>query len=205
MLKTLQKLLIWLAGQMPVPVRKRVLVRARRPMNNSGQAAVEFMLIVVVFFFFLFLLLSLSILMVISEYVEFATFMAARTYKAGFSREEVQRENAAIVFNKYFENIQGIARKPKIEFRRADGNDENTAGVAVSYEIDVFYMPPLFGEGGTAPVSKLPLVSEAYLGRDPSFDEVCNAQAGGYFINFLNQLGVQNSDQVADQMDDNGC
>jgi len=181
--------------------RKRVRRGLR---HDAGQAAIEFMVIVVVLFFFLFFLLSLSIVIVVSEYIEYATFMAARTYKAGFSNESRQEANAKLVFDKYFEKVQGIARNPKLDFRRSEPNNEQTAGVLASYEMDLFYLPPLFGPGQMPP-SRINLVSESHLGRDPSFDEVCNPQAGSFFINMLNQFGIQNAETYAEQMDDNGC
>ncbi len=185
--------------------RRGLSQRVRGPaLGRSGQAAIEFMVIVVVLFFFLFFLLSLSMVIVVSEYIEYATFMAARTYKAGFSNEARQEANAKLVFDKYFEKIQGIARNPQLEFRRAEEGNEQTAGVMARYEMDLFYLPPLFGPGEMPP-SRINLVSESHLGRDPSFDEVCNPQAGSFFINMLNQFGIQNAETYAEQMDDNGC
>jgi hypothetical protein len=170
----------------------------------GGQAAIEFIMIVVVLFFFLFFLVSIAVVIVVSEYIEYATFMAARTYKAGFSNEARQESNAKLVFDKYFEKVQGIARAPRLEFRRAEEGNEQTAGVLARYDMDLFYMPPLFGPGDMPP-SRISLVSESHLGRDPSFDEVCNPQAGSFFINLLNQFGIQNPETYAEQMDDNGC
>lgn len=206
----LQELIKWLSDRM-LPMRKRALVPVRpvrRPLRNlrnrSGQAAIEFMMIIVVLFFFLFLLLSISIVIVVSEYVEFSTFMAARTFKSGFSSERTQRENANTVFQKYFANVQGIARNPQLEFRRTEPSNEQTAGILVSYNMDLFYLPPLFGPGN-APPSRISLVSETHLGRDPSFDEVCNPDGSSFFVNLLNAFGVNNPQIFAEQMDDNGC
>ncbi len=210
MLPTLEQLVKWVKERMPLPLRKPVQVKARRPpfglrRTDSGQAAIEFMMIIVVLFFFLFLLLSISIVIVVSEYIEYATFMGARTYKSGFSSERTQRENANTVFQKYFSNVQGIARNPKVEFRRVDDNNEQTAGMLVSYNMDLFYLPPLFGPGNTPP-SRVSLVSETHLGRDPSFDEVCNPEGGSFFFNLLSGVGgLTNIPTFAEQMDDNGC
>ncbi len=184
--------------------RQAVQKKSPRSRSDRGQAAVEFMMIVVVLFFFLFFLLSLSIVIIVSEYIEYSAFMAARTYKAGFSNEARQEANAKLIFDKYFEKVQGIARAPKLEFKRAEPGNEQTAGLLVRYDMDLFYLPPLFGPGPTPP-SRISLVTESHLGRDPSFDEVCNPQAGSFFINLLNQFGIQNSDVIAEQMDDNGC
>jgi len=170
-----------------------------------GQAMVEFMAVVVVVFFFLFFLMSLSFVIILSEYVEYATFMAARTYKSGFSGEPRQEGNAKLVFDKYFERVQGIVRNPQVEFKRADPNNEQTAGVIVRYDMDLFYFPPLFMADGALPPSRIGLTSETHLGRDPSFGEVCDPSGNSFFVNFLNQNGVQDTGNLAEQMDDNGC
>ncbi len=185
-----------------------MMTTLKRRKNQAGQAAIEFMAVVVVIFFFLLFFLSLSFLIVLSEYVDYATFMAARTYKSGFSKEATQESNAKLVFDKYFEKVQGLVRKPQIRFVRADPNSEQTAGMVVQYEADLFYMPPIFlmGRGGEASNPRINLQSEAHLGRDPTFNEVCDPGNGdSFFMKFLQNNGIQNPETIAEQMDDNGC
>ncbi len=169
--------------------------------NAKGQAAIEFVAISVVVFFFLLLLLSLAMLLVLSDYVEFATFMAARTYKSGFSTEARQQANAQLVFNKYFQNVQGLARNPNLQFLQANANDKQTAGVLASYDVDLFYLPPIFM--GNDPQTNAPSVvrlnSEVHLGRDASFQE-CE----DFFTNFGAKFGVTDPNYTQ-MMDDNGC
>ncbi len=166
--------------------------------QQKGQAAIEFIAISVVLFFFLLFFLSLSILLVVSDYIEYATFMAARTYKSGASRQAIQQRNAQIVFNAYFEKIQGIARKPNLDFVRTDQNNVRTEGILASYDMDLFYLPPVFA-GALSPPSRIRLNAEAHLGRDPSHDE-CRA----FFTQFGGRAGV-NDPNILEMMEDNGC
>ncbi len=170
----------------------------RRKKNESGQAAIEFIAVSVVLFFFLLFFLSLSLLLVVSDYIEFATYMAARTYKSGASRQPIQQRNAEIVFNAYFEKIQGIARRPNLEFLRTEENNVRTEGIVASYDMDLFYLPPVFAGAG-AGTSRIRLNSEAHLGRDPSHDE-CRA----FFKEFGSKAGI-NDDNFLEMMEDNGC
>lgn len=169
--------------------------------NRRGQAAIEFIAVVVVLFFFLFFYLSLAIVLTVSEYVDYATFMAARTYKSGFSTEEFQQRYARdFVFQKYIEKISpDIARNFKLEFVALDPNDEQTKGVVATYDMDLFYLPPLFVTDDDKPISRISLKSEAFLGRDPAFQDCIN-----YFEGFSNRLGIDLGGLLG-LMDDNGC
>ncbi len=176
--------------------RLRDIWRVRKR-EESGQAAIEFIAISVVLFFFLLFFMSISILLVVSDYLEYATFMAARTYKSGASRPEIQRQNATEVFKSYFEKIQGIARRPTIEFIRTEEDNVRTEGLLTSYDIDMFYLPPVF-TGAEVP-SRIRLNSEAHLGRDPSAEE-CRA----FFQGFASRAGISDGAFIS-MMDDTGC
>lgn len=170
----------------------------RTKKGQSGQAAIEFIAISVVLFFFLLFFLSISILFVVSDYIEYATFMAARTYKSGASRQPIQQRNAEIVFNSYFDKVQGIARRPNLEFIRTEEDNVRTEGLMASYDIDMFYLPPVFVGGGGTP-SRIRLNSEAHLGRDPSHEE-CRS----FFTGFGQRVGVTDPN-ILEMMEDNGC
>lgn len=141
--------------------------------------------------------MSISILLVVSDYLEYATFMAARTYKAGASRPEIQQRNAELVFNSYFEKIQGIAKRPSLEFMRTEQDNVRTEGLVASYDMDMFYLPPVFS--GTEVPSRIRLNSEAHLGRDPSAEE-CRA----FFTGFASKAGISDGAFIS-MMDDTGC
>jgi Flp pilus assembly protein TadG len=178
---------------------KRLLEKGLK--DRGGQAAIEFIVVVVVIFFFLLFYLSLTILLVTSEYIDYATFMAARTYKSGFSTKDYQQRYATEIFNSYTSKVQGIARNMTISFVNADPGDEQTAGVVANYQMDMFYLPPVFIKSGTLPVSRINLSSEAHLGRDPAYEDCQN------FFNQFSQrfgLGLEGT-TLLQQMDDNAC
>ena len=58
-----------------------------------------------------------------------------------------------------------------MKFVNADPENQQTGGVTVSYDIDMFYLPPVFVTKGAAPVSRITLDSETHLGREPGFNE----------------------------------
>jgi len=167
--------------------------------RREGQAAIEFIVVIVVVFFFLLFFLSLAMLLVVSDYIDYATFMAARTYKSGFSTREFQERYAREIFDTYTQRIQGIARNFTLDFVRS-GESEQTSGVVSTYEIDLFYLPPLFAAGDT-PVSRITLSSETHLGRDPAFQDCMD-----FFADYSrrNGLGIEGTSLMT-QMDDNGC
>lgn len=170
-----------------------------KKLGRSGQAGIEFMGVMVVIFFFLFFFMSLAITLIVSDYVEYATFMAARTFKAGASTRAKQEEHAQIVFDTYFKKVQGIARNPSVSFLAANADDQQTQGMLVNYTVDLFYMPPVFILQG-APASTMNLNAEAHLGRDPSFEDCI-----GFFEEFGQKtLQIQNGNLI-DQLEDNGC
>lgn len=170
-----------------------------RKSKESGQSAIEFIVVVVVLLFFLMFFLSLSILLVVSDYIEYATFMAARTYKSMYSTRAVQERNARTVFNSYTKNVQGIARNMSISFVGGGQRGDQAAGVKSSYTIDLFYLPPIFVPG-TIP-SAVNLTSETRLGRDPANEDCFN-----YFTKFVQMFGLGlNDSKYISLMDDNGC
>jgi hypothetical protein len=175
---------------------KELLLKTQK--NQKGQSAIEFIVVVVVVLFFLLFFLSLSILLVVSEYVEYATFMSARTYKSMFSTKDVQQQNARLVFQSYMDKVQGIARNPQLTF--LEGDSPQSAGVQATYNIDLFYLPPVFMPFGIPP-SRITLKTETRLGRDPAYQDCSN-----YFDEFSQRMGLNiQGTGFLRQMDDNGC
>ena len=156
----------------------------------------------VVVFFFLLFYLSLCILLVTSEYMDYATFMAARTYKSAYGSEQSQEANARTVFDSYTSKVQGVARQFSLSFIQTQPGDEQTKGVEASYTMDLFYLPPIFvgASGADVPPSVLRLTTESHLGREPGFEDCHN-----YFEGYVRQLNVPGMDRFIDEMDDNGC
>ncbi len=186
-----------------------------RSRKDSGQAAIEFIIVVVVVFFFLLFYLSLCMGMVLSEYVEYATFMTARTYKAAYVSEGSQREYADRAFRNYF-YFQGRQDQPKIPETllkinglQFDGagprGDQKTAGVRVDYEVPFFYLPPIFlppaDQNSVGNATKLNLTAESYLGREPTLNEVKSDLSK---IVQDKKLRFDSNSVLVEQMDDNG-
>jgi hypothetical protein len=144
--------------------------------------------------------MSISILFVVSDYLEYATFMSARTYKSMFSSPAIQQRNAETVFNSYANRVQGMARNFQLSFVPGDDRGEQGSGVTASYDIDLFYLPPLFIPEGF-PGSTIRLRTETRLGRDPSFEDCKQFYEG--FSSRLG-LGIEGTGYLS-QMDDNGC
>lgn len=178
----------------------------KRKLNNlksqRGQSAIEFIVVVTVVFFFLLFYLSFSITLVASEYVDYATFMAARTYKSGNIDRDSQEDAARRVFNQYLNPLleSNVIRKSSLEFSPQNIANQ-TEGVLAQYQVDLFYLPPLFVKPGDSPVSRITLSSQSLLGRDPSLTECIN-----FFKSFSTRFGlnIENSFLV-NVMDDNGC
>lgn len=165
----------------------------------KGQAAIEFLICILVIFFFLLLYMSLCVLLVTSDYMEYATFMAARTYKSAYGSVNDQEENARQVFNQYADYVSGIARNFKIVFGDLEEGNPTSGGVSTSWDLDLFYLPPLFLGNNPVP-SRMTLGSETYLGREPNYQDCI-----GYFEKFVSDLNVPNMDKFVEEMDDNGC
>jgi len=163
----------------------------------SGQAAIEFIVCILVIFFFLFFYLSLAILIVTSEYIDYATFMAARTLRSGYRSRQGAEANARIVFDKYTQRIQGIARNFKLDLVGSD--DPDRAGVISTYDMDLFYLPPIF-MGSQTPPSRVTLQSESHLGREPGHEECFQ-----FFRSFVRRLNIPNGEAFVEEMEDNGC
>jgi len=165
-------------------------------LNRSGQSAVEFMIVTLVVFFFLLFFLSLSFALVLSQYMDYATFMAARTYKAAHGDLPTQRDNAQKVFFAYADRVTAtsLVRNVRLDF-------PNNNGVRAQYELSLFYLPPLFVD---QPIpSRILLTSESFLGRDPNTDECFS-----FFESFASRLRLQmlgEGNDLTRQMEDNGC
>lgn len=174
--------------------------------DRKGQSAVEFIVVSVIVFFFLLFFLSLAFTLVLSQYMDYATFMAARTYKAAHSSPENQREKARSVFNAYVQPVRAnalVKSVSELQFLTAEpgGREYQSEGVRVSYEVNLFYLPPLFAKDQIS--STLTLTSESFLGRDPTVQE-CN----NFFSNFANRIGVNlrsGGGDLTSRMEDNGC
>lgn len=182
----------------------------KRLQNRKGQTAVEFTIVCLVVFFFLLFFLSLSFVLILSQYMDYATFMAARTYKAAHGRVDVQQQRAREVFKEYADLVTGnalVKEVSNLEFPKfvqidANGRERLVEGVRARYTVNLFYMPPIFITG-SSPQSGIQLTSETFLGRDPTYEECTD-----FFSRFTRSLGIQmqiNGRDLTTKMEDNGC
>ena len=179
----------------------RLLQKLKR---KEGQTAVKFVIVCLVVFFFLLFFLSLAFVLILSQYMDYATFMAARTYKSAHGDRASQEAKAFNVFREYVTPVENSAMIKNIRgpiFLNPGGREHRSEGVRVEYDVNLFYLPPLFAKNRLDSV--ITLTSESYLGRDPNYDECFN-----FFRSFTNRLGISMRNGSADltgQMEDNGC
>lgn len=177
-------------------------MRLKKLKNKKGQTAVEFILICLVVFFFLLFFLSLAFVLVLSQYMDYATFMTARTYKAAHGDTGSQLAKAQQVFEAYVAPVRGsglVRNISPLNITQANPTDRQnrSEGFRVTYDLNLFYLPPLFAKNKVDSV--ITLTSESFLGRDPNVDECL-----GFFKDFTSRLGIDARDLVS-RMEDNGC
>lgn len=191
--------------------------------SESGQAAVEFMSVVIVFFFFLFFLASFALVLVLSSYMDYVAFMTARTFQSATgdvgtngvsdvtiaeaparagATPSTQFQHAVSVFNDYVGPLSPTVIRNATLTIVQNTSREQVSGVQIRYELNLFYMPPIF-LGNAAPSSRVTLTSEARLGREPTTRE-CLA----FFTSYMSKFGIPstvNGASVQDKLDDSGC
>lgn len=170
-----------------------------KKINQQGQAVIEFLLCSLVIFFFLLFYLSLCVLLISSEYMDYATFMAARTLKASYDKPDTQDSNARTVFSQYANKLSPVVRNFNVQIN----GEGPQAGVRVEYEADLFYLPPIFVSGAIP--SRLRLSTQTRLGREPNFNVCDSSNPDSYFLKFINHFQIQGMDSLVGQMEDNGC
>lgn len=165
---------------------------------ESGQALVEFILSLTVALGVVFLYIQLCLGLAWGSYVQYATFMAARAYlSAGPSRAD-QMERAENVLRRMVKrgssssedrlpsiargegggDLRGAEIGPGSEY---DPNDPSKAwmdGVRYTFRSRLFLAPL-----GGASANGVTFTSEAWLGREPSYEECISAMRGAVFDN----------------------
>jgi hypothetical protein len=166
--------------------------------TESGQALLEFVLMLTLTLGFVFFFLQLSFLFAWGSFVQYSTYMSARSYLAAGRDQDEQRERAASVIRRMLK--QGIVsssdRFPG--FARGVGGGELTGvqigpgslnaggdstqswmdGVRYTFRSSLFLLPL-----GGARVNGVTLTSEAWLGREPSYEECTRELDGSFFDN----------------------
>lgn len=171
----------------------------RRKKNESGQTTVEFALTLVFAMSVVFFYIQLSLVLAFSNYVQYATFMAARAYYAGSASHGDQIKRAENVIKRMLKrgvDAPGADRFPSIAKGTGDGDLKGAKigphdkfspttrdyswleGVRYTFRSRIF-MIPMGGSQKSDKVNSVTLTSESWLGREPSVDD-----CAGYMSTF---------------------
>lgn len=167
----------------------------RSNQNARGQSTVEFamtlsLLVAVILFF-----LQVSLVMAFGSYVQYATFMAARSYLSGEVDAAQQRQKAVDVVVQMLKKgpgQEGVDRWPGLGRGVSDSNPAGALigpgpqfsssrdptlswqdGVRYTFRSRLLMMPLLKGQDSLAgdSMQTIDLTSESWLGREPTQSE----------------------------------
>ncbi len=157
--------------------------------GKRGQSLIEFILVNFIFFTFFFVFLRFSLSLGYGSYVHHAVFMAARAYFAGSVSQRDQQTRGRAVLESYLGEEGSrlstlgapVPEKMKVgaaeNFSATDGDLMYLQGATFGFKFRMFYQPliPL----GSLPNPQLDLVSETWLGREPTTQE-CTSKMGAW-------------------------
>lgn len=157
--------------------------------KQRGQSLIEFVLVNFVFFTFFFIFLRFALSLGYGVYVQHAVFMAARAYFAASADQRDQQQRGKAVLESYLG--EGGTRLRSLgepvderimvgaasNFSDRDPNLRWLQGASFGFKFRMFYQPliPL----GSLPNPQLDLVSETFLGREPTSQE-CRSAMGDW-------------------------
>lgn len=166
------------------------MMQLKKKSRKNGQAFVEFILTLFAFFAVFFMFVKMALGLGVSNYIHYATFMAARSYMAASASERDQKTSAENAFNAYMKSSGGknrfdgiikevggddtpslfIGSTSRVTKRATDAR-KNTWEEGVTYKFNItLNVLPLFPGGGKNH-NQLTLESESWLSREPSEDE----------------------------------
>lgn len=156
--------------------------------EEEGQALIEFILTMTLTLAFVLFFVQLSLLLAWGNYVQYATFMAARAYLSGGTNEDDQRDRAAAVLTRMVKKSSGSQdRVPFIAVGFGEGDIKGALigkasnfdaldrdlswleGVRYTFRGRLFLLPVSNGQSASA--NMLTLSSESWLGREPTYRE----------------------------------
>ncbi len=171
--------------------------------HECGQSTIEFALTLILLFSFTLFFFQLSLVFAYGNYVQYATFMAARAYLSAGGSEQDQSDRAlsSIVRmlkvsedqpskDKFSMIARGVGGNPAgvligrgaqySDSQKPDRNFSWQEGVRYTFRSSLFWIPI----GGSASSSEVTLTSESWLGREPAASE-CKRDMpqGGVFDN----------------------
>lgn len=185
--------------------------------RQRGQSIVELLVTMFAFFTIAFMFVQVAMGFAVANYFQYATFMAARAYLSGQTREPLQKQAGEAVLEAMVKR-NGSDRFRSVAQGVGDGNiaggfvgarnervrlgvreSRNTAweqGASYKFKMRM-YMMPLIKGAKRGEAAKLELQSESWLGRDPT-EEECIQQ-------LLSKKAEKFPTQNGDWLYDNGC
>ena len=174
--------------------------------NQKGQSTIEFILTFSILLFFITFFITTAVNFAVGYLVHYATFKAARTY--------LTADNSASDINSVVQNAQGYGEESFSKFKVGSYgiktgtlhfNDPPPSTPVYQFVGAYFMFDPPFQRFGMFKIPlKLPFVSEAFLGKEPSRSEcLCRLQVVmGYACE-----GSAYSEGIDDEitLEDNGC
>lgn len=168
--------------------------------RNRGQGVLEFIVVSASIIFFIFMFVNLCYVFLVSEYIDYSVFMAARSLFASHQAHQgtctlgspvpTQECMAQLTLESMLKLDSGGVFGPLVKFRTTSeeavqakaqypnprNKDNLVAGVKVEYEVPLFLIPPLgvLKKEDISRVTRVSVVSETYLDREPTQDECYN-------------------------------
>ena len=161
--------------------RRRRLGGRRR---QVGQSLLELVITLFAFFTIFFMYVQVSLSMGVANFIQYATFMAARSFVSGWQDQRRQTLAAEGVIERMLksgggERFRGIIQDgeaaigPSPRARPSSPDARKTSweqGVTYKFKIR-FYMVPLIRGLSGDKASQMELESQSWLGREPTEDE----------------------------------
>lgn len=169
--------------------------------GEQGQATIEFALTILLVLAFVLLYVQASMVFAWANYIQYATFMSARAYlSAGHDQEDQARRARDVMVVTVKRGIgqpnldripflaegegggepRGVMIDAPAEFEAQTRDLSWLEGVRYRFKSRVFLVP-LSGPS-TAPVNTVTLVSESWLGREPSYQDCLGYMGEGWII-----------------------
>ena len=173
-------------------------MRQRRNVQ-SGQGTIELVLTMMCFFTIFFMFVQVSLGFAVANYIQYATFMAARAFQSGYADIAAQKDAASSVLTATVGggktgrfgsiatagdggtgDIPGATIGPASRSHLAPSGDARDSsweqGVTYSFKVKM-YLAPLIPGINSGEDSKVTLESQSYLGRETTEKE-CEAFLG---------------------------
>ncbi len=193
------------------------MIKNDKKKKQSGQSFIEFILALFAFFTVAFMYVQVSVSFGVQNYLQYATFLSARAYLAGYDQKDQQKKSAQSymkdfllsengnAFNSFAKAVEtGNSDVPGVKIgdgpKMATLGSENARlqnwmqGVTYTFKSRLYMMPIL--KSKTAGMgNNITLESQSWLGREPTKED-CEA----YFVHRQSQFSIKGAIIV-----DNGC